>query len=357
MTLIRATSGGQGADIRQASCCRRAVLRMTALTSLLLPTVFGCETGEQSGSASPYAAPPNADYAAEDVTLPSNDGRTLAGSLTLPARAGPAPAVVMITGSGLQDRDEHIPSVGRSYRPFRQIADTLTRIGIITLRLDDPGVGGSDPFPPDATPFTYGDDIRTALDFLRSRPEVDPHRLAVLGHSEGSVVAPYVAQSDSLVAAMVLLAPPAYTLARVNRFQRATRLRRLSDMSPHEIEAEVERTERSAELTALRDPWRGAVWDYDPLPTARSVRIPVLLLHGEDDQQVTADQSDTLAAAFREGGNEQVTLHMLPGTDHMFLRTAPSDEARANRSDQIARDVLGLIADWLEETLSPGRVF
>jgi dipeptidyl aminopeptidase/acylaminoacyl peptidase len=300
--------------------------------------------------ASLYSAPPDAGYAAQDITVEAPDGRRLAGTLTLPDRGRPAGAIVMVTGSGLQDRDEHIRGVGPAYRPFRQIADTLTRRGIATLRLDDPGVGGSDPFPPGATPFTYGDDITAALAFLRKHPGIDPSRLGVLGHSEGSVVAPYVAASDSLLRAVVLLAAPAYTLVRINAFQRGKRLE-LGGMTPEQVASEVERTARGAALEAARDPWRSAVWDYDPLPTARAIRAPILLVHGEDDIQVTPDQSDTLAAAFREGGNTDVTVHILPGTTHFLLRV-PSEGGQGRPSDQVAPAVLGLIADWLVERLS-----
>lgn len=320
------------------------VLGAAAVVVFLGMAAASCEPGEP---ASFYAPPPDAGYTAEDVTLELPDGRTLAGTLTLPSQDPPAPAVVMVTGSGLQDRDEHIGSLGGNYRPFRQIADTLTRRGIATLRLDDPGIGGSTPFPPDATPFTYGDDITAALEFLSRHPAIDPGRMAVLGHSEGAVIAPYVATHDSLVHAVVLLAAPAYTLERVSAFQRARRFE-AGGMSPDQIEQETERTARGAALEAARDPWRSAVWDYDPLPVARTIRAPVLLLHGENDMRITPDQSDTLAAAFREGGNPDVTVHVLPGMNHFFLH----DRNGGTRSDQLPPEVLGPIADWLVDRLA-----
>lgn len=307
--------------------------------------IVGCGSDE---SGAYYAPPPDAEYAAEEVKIMATDGREIAGTLTLPPRGQPTPVLVMVTGSGLQDRDQYIRGVGLSYRPFRQIADTLTRRGIATLRMDDPGIGGSDPFPPNATPFSYAEDIRAALDFLRDHSGIDSRRMAVLGHSEGAVVAPLVAASDSTLAAMVLLAAPAFTLERVSRFQRTKRWERETDLSPEKIEAEIERNTLAAERAAARDPWRKAVWAYDPLPTAASVDIPVLLLHGEQDQKITPDQSDTLAAAFRDAGNPDVTVHFVPETNHFFLRTP---KGRARRSDQIAPQVLGVVADWLADRL------
>lgn len=311
----------------------------------------GCESPE---AVSRYAAPEGANYTAEDVVVRAPDGRTLAGTLTLPREGRPAPAVVMVTGSGLQDRDEYIRGVGRFYRPFRQIADTLSRRGIATLRLDDPGIGGSDPFPPNATPFTYGDDISAALAFLRTHPGLDPNRLGVLGHSEGAVVAPWVAASDTVLRALVLLAAPAWTLERINAFQRAMRFE-VGGMSPEKVEAEVERTARGAELEAASDPWRSAAWGYDPLPAARAVRAPVLLVHGESDIRVTPDQSDTLAAAFRSGGNTDVTVHILPRTTHFLLRLRGDAPGDGVESDQVAPEILGLLADWLVDRLEAGQ--
>ncbi|MGD2069140.1 MAG: alpha/beta fold hydrolase [Gemmatimonadota bacterium] len=318
----------------------------------LAPVACGSEPGVDSSS--PYGAPPGAPYTAEDVSFAHGDGR-LAGTLTLPDGRGPFPAVVAVTGSGLQDRDEHIRGVGVDYRPFRDIADTLARRGIATLRFDDPGVGGSDPYPPDATPFDYADIVRSALAYLRRRSESDPDRLAVLGHSEGGVVAPAVAAADERVAALILLAGPAYTLQRVNRAQRRERMERtMPTASGEEIEAELDRTDRAAALEARGNPWRSAVWDYDPLPTARSISAPVLILQGEGDRRISPEQADTLAAAFRAGGNQDVTVRMFAATNHWFLaeRAERSHGNRPVASHRLPGEVLGAIADWLVERLA-----
>ena len=309
---------------------------------------YGCGS-EGDVLVSRYAAPLDAPYEAENVTFTTPAGLSLAGTLTLPIGTGPSPGLVMISGSGRQDRDEHIRGVGPGYRPFRQIADTLSRRGIATFRLDDRGVGGSDAGPDSATVFDVADDFRAALAYLRNRPEIDPERLALLGHSEGGVIAPMVAASDTSLAALVLLAGPAYTLQRVNRFQRGKQFERAGTLTPEEIESELDRTDRGAELTALRNPWRGAVWNYDPLPTARTVRVPVLLLQGATDVQISPEQADTLAAAFRDGGNADITLHLFHETNHMFLwDDGQSLEGyRALPSDQVRKDVLGVLADWL----------
>lgn len=337
------------------SCTARLPVRIVALGGL---AALACGTDQGGDSTSPYGAPPGAPYTAEDVSFAHGDGARLAGTLTLPDGRGPFPAVVTVTGSGLQDRDEHIRGVGADYRPFRDIADTLARRGIATLRFDDPGVGGSEPYPPDATPFDYAAIVRSALAYLRARSEVDPDRVGLLGHSEGGVVAPAVAATDGRLRALILLAGPAYTLERVNRAQRRWRMERtMVTASSEEIEAELDRTDRAAELEARGNPWRRAVWDYDPLPTARSISAPVLILQGEADRRISPEQADTLAEAFRAGGNRDVTVQMFPETDHWFLAERPdgSDRTRPGASHRLPRAVLGAIADWLVERFAdPG---
>ena len=143
-----------------------------------------------------YTAPSDAPYTAEEVTVQTKSGLKLTGTLTLP-RSRPArgsPAVITITGSGTEERDESIPGV-TGYRPFRDIADTLGRRGIAVLRLDDRGAGGSDLGPRGATSADFADDVRAGLAYLRTRPDIDGDRLALVGHSEGGMIAPMVAAS------------------------------------------------------------------------------------------------------------------------------------------------------------------
>src|SRR5215510_6809263 len=134
-------------------------------------------------------------------------GHTLAGTLTLPkgtnAKA-PVGAIVTSTGSGPQDRDENIGLQG--YRPFRQIADSLARRGIAVLRMDDRGTGASGGTFKGSTSADFAEDVRAGLAYLRTRPEIKGDRLGVLGHSEGAVIAPMVADQEPTLRAIVLLA-------------------------------------------------------------------------------------------------------------------------------------------------------
>lgn len=162
----------------------------------------GAQVPARSPSAAvSYTAPPGAPYTAEDVIIRSPYGHTLGGTLTLPCRArGPFPTVVLISGTGPQDRDGGVP--GDDYRPLRQIADTLSRRGIAVLRFDDRGVATGNYFSP-ASPLEVAEDVRAALMLLRARGDIDPARLALVGHSEGGLVATMIAASDPSLRAAV----------------------------------------------------------------------------------------------------------------------------------------------------------
>ncbi len=297
-----------------------------------------------------YSAPPGAPYAAVDVQLTGEGGIRLGGTLTVPAGKGPFPAIVTITGSGSQDRDEYIPLAG-GYRPFRQIADTLGRRGIAVLRLDDRGVGESAGGP--GTSADYAKDIEAALRFLASRPEIDRHRLGLLGHSEGGLIAPMVAAQDTLVKAIVLLAGPAESGATIIRYQQHQAIDGDSAIRPAARDSAYRAAQLTLDSLAKSDVWLRYFLSYDPLPAARKVRVPALILEGANDHQVTPEQAGVLANAMRSGGDRDVTMHVFPGLDHLFLPDPsgrPADYGKL-RDNRLPADVRGMIADWLAEKL------
>ncbi len=126
--------------------------------------------------------------------------------MTIPHVRGRSPAVVLISGSGAQDRDESI----FEHRPFAVLADHLTKAGMIVLRMDDRGVGGTgtDANPQDDTTLDFASDVRASLGYLRSRPEVDASRIGLIGHSEGALIAPMIASEDEQIAFLILLSGP-----------------------------------------------------------------------------------------------------------------------------------------------------
>ncbi len=301
-----------------------------------------------------YDAPPGAPYTAEQVTLRTPAGLALAGTLTMPAHpeGTRVPAVVLITGSGAQDRDAAIPAFG-NYRPFRQIADTLSRRGIAVLRLDDRSIGGSDRGPLTATTADFADDIRSALAWLRTRADVDASRLGLVGHSEGAMIAPMVAATDPRLRGIALIAGPSRTGRAISEYQRRYAIehdRTIPFMERAEAHA---RSDRAADSVFKTPGWLRFWADYDPLPTARRVRVPTLILQGETDRQVTLDQASALAAAMRAGGNTSVIVRTFARMNHLMLDDASGDPKGYERlpSHAVRRDLLGILADWLTRTL------
>ncbi len=300
-----------------------------------------------------YSAPTDAPYTAIEVQVPTRGGFALAGTLTLPrALRGRVPCVVTITGSGPEERDERIAGV-RGYRIFGQIADRLGRGGIAVLRLDDRSTGGSGGRFKGATTRDFAADIEDALAWLRKDGRVDGRRLALLGHSEGGLIAPMVAEHDATLRAIVLMAAPAYTGRRILEYQNGNAVDRGRPASSGMRDSLVRVAMADVDSAATRDPWLAMFLTHDPCNVARRVRTPVLLLQGETDRQVTAEQAELLAAAFRGGGNRRVEVKRFADLNHLFLRDASGDPLGYSRlaDTAVPAEVLNAIATWLQARL------
>lgn len=320
---------------------------------LRIVRVRNAGAGAMSVEKPDYSAPAGAPYTAEDVTVPTPGGHTLAGTLTLPReRRGPVAAVVTITGSGPEDRDETI-SIVKGYRPFRQVADTLGRHGIAVLRLDDRGFGASTGNHATATSADFADDIRAALAYLRTRPEIDGKRLALLGHSEGGLIAPMVAATDSSLRGIVLMAGPAQTGRQILRFQLGNAVRRDTSLTPARRDSALKTVDATIDSLGASQPWVKFFLDYDPIATARKVHVPTLILQGATDQQVTPEQATALERAMRDGGNRRVTTRVFPEANHLFVQDANGNPAgyATLRERNVRPDVMAALLDWLRTVL------
>ncbi|MEP6618281.1 MAG: alpha/beta fold hydrolase [bacterium] len=303
-----------------------------------------------------YDAPAGAPYTAEQVTIRTRAGLALAGTFTMPKHAAGSrvPAVVLITGSGPEDRDEASAFLNASYRPFREIADTLSRRGVAVLRLDDRGVGGSDAGSPQATSADFADDIRAGLDWLRHRADVAPERLGLIGHSEGGMIAPMIASTDPMVHALVIIGAPAQSGRDISAFQRHYAIDHDPSIAPAARDSAFAVSERAVETAFASPGWLQFWANYDPLPAARRVTVPTLILQGETDTQVTPDQAATLAKAMRDGGNGKVTVRTFPRMNHLMLEDASGDSRgyASLPSYRVRRDFLGVVAEWIARTFA-----
>lgn len=321
-----------------------AGLRISAVTG---PAMAGISVGRPN-----YDAPAGAPYTAEHVTVKTAAGHTLAGTLTKPTSvSGKLPAAVTITGSGQQDRDEYIAVAG-GFRLFRQVADTLSRRGIAVLRLDDRGIGGSGG-DVNGTSADFADDIRAAVAYLRSRTDIDPARIALVGHSEGGMIAPMIAVTDPQLAGIALLAGTAYTGQQIIDYQIENGVRGAGSIPAAQQDSMIKAQKAEFAKQLASNAWLKFFVAYDPIPTAKKVKQPVLILQGATDQQVRAEEARMLDAALRGAGNTRVTLRIMPDRNHLFLRDANGHPAGyANLKDpKVDSEVLGVLADWLVTTL------
>ena len=326
---------------------------------LQLPLTF--KRSEQAAVTPPpkpkpdYSAPADAPYSAEEVVVTTPAGHTLAGTLTLPkgaSRTQPVSAIVTVTGSGPQDRDENIGLPG--FLPFRQIADSLARRGIAVLRMDDRGTGASGGTFKGSTSADFAEDARAGLAYLRTRPEIRADRLGVLGHSEGALIAPMVADKEPTLRAIVLLAGIAQPGRSALHFQLKNQIEHNTKLTPEMRDSQIAEIPKRIDAMMAADPWMKFFLTYDPAPTMRRVKTPVLILTGSRDQQAVPEQVALQEAAFNEGGNKDVTARVLPDLNHLFAHDTdgfPGNYAKLPPPIMMQADVVGMIADWLVQRL------
>jgi uncharacterized protein len=309
-----------------------------------------------------YTAPPGASYTAEDVRVPVTpavgDTFSLGCTLTLPKHGKrPFPAAITITGSGLQSRDEDLWPTVPGYHPFRQIAERLATAGFATLRCDDRGKDASGGDPKVATTVDLANDTRAQIVWLRGRAEINPAKVVLVGHSEGGIIAPMIAAEDPRIAAIALMAGPGKPGNAILRDQARWPVLSQATLSAADRATQLAAADSSVQAdSSAAGAWFQWFYHYDPIPTARRVKQPTLILHGALDRQVSAGQADTLARAIRSGGNRQVTVRVFPGLNHLFL-VSPTDGSPSEYADlkdpRVPAAVLNALAEWLTKTLKP----
>jgi pimeloyl-ACP methyl ester carboxylesterase/nicotinamidase-related amidase len=317
-------------------------------------------------------------------------GIRLAGTLTVPPGDGPHPVALLITGSGTQDRDETI----FEHKPFWVLADFLTRRGIAVLRVDDRGIGGSSKPVEQGTTADFAGDVLAGIDFLKTRPEIDPRRIGLIGHSEGGVIAPLVASQSGDVAFIVLLAGTGVKGEEI-LYQQGAALLKAAGASEKVLAAQRELQSRmfaivkstpdssaaaekiqssvgelidrlddetraglgnvkatvAAQAQAVTGNWFRYFLSYDPRPNLEQTRCPVLALNGEKDLQVLPKENlPVIREALATGGNKDFEIHELPGLNHLFqtCRTGAVAEY-ATIEETFAPAALEAIGAWIEK--------
>jgi len=343
---------------------RNAIIRFI-VSFLLLATFLGCAHERiPCHPPSHYAPEPGAPYIAEEVQIITNEGYLLAGTLTIPIiESPPFPAVILITGSGHSDRDH----VGNNkypinqYRPFWQIADALSRRGIVVLRMDDRGVGCSKGgVLADATIIERADDTRAGLEYLIKREEIDAHKLGLLGLSEGANIAPIVAASDSSIRAIVMMAAIARSGLKIEEYQYRYEIEREEGLTVEEREQKVtEMMKRLKEAVSKGDVIRHDEFylnHYIPLQVAKKVKCSVLILHGDKDAHIPPEDAQIFAKAIRSNGNKDVTFKILKNHNHLFLEDSDGRKSHyidfLKSTNKLSDELLTLISDWISIRLT-----
>lgn len=282
--------------------------------------VVRSETGEitsvlfkQPVTMAPYVEA--AKFHSEDVTVGAYN---LPGTLTVPTGKGPFPAALLIQGSGPNDRDE---TVGANH-PFADIADGLGSRGIIVLRYDKRGYARWDLNPPKTTvDDEVIDDAVAAVKLLQARRDVARERVFIVGHGLGATVAPEIARKAGHVAGIVMLAPVGRSLPEMMVAQ----ARLLGQASPAQlVELEHQADELSKHKMALKATFFGSPASYyydlearDEVAMARSLDVPILILHGGRDRQVTDDDIQYWQTGLK--GDAKVQTVTIPSLNHLFI--------------------------------------
>ncbi|MGM0529091.1 MAG: alpha/beta hydrolase family protein [Bacteroidota bacterium] len=338
----------------------------------------------------PQEPEPPYPYVEENVYFPSLDGNfKLAGTITIPEGEGPLPAVILISGSGSQNRDEEI----FGHKPFKVLADYLTRDGIAVLRYDDRGVGESGGNPAGATSGDFSTDARSAIEYLFGRDDIDNDEVGVIGHSEGGLIAFKLAAEHEDIAFIVSLAGPGVKgktiledqteyISRLSNvpedvLQQSMQVnRKIYDLmeeyedpatgidSIYSFVGKFYKEEGTSEdviaqvLNNLKStinpssyPWLRYFIKSDPAEYYPEIKCPVLALNGEKDCQVMAEKNiAAIVSGLENAGNENVTGMVFPELNHLFQH---ADTGLPNEYGEIEEtmspEVLEIISQWLRE--------
>ncbi|RIV25243.1 alpha/beta fold hydrolase [Fibrisoma montanum] len=379
---VVATSAMIAGTFRGKFSAGRQALDGVWLQRGVLPQPITLKRVEQVMAMSrPQLPKPPLPYRSDSLTFQNADQSIRYGAtLTRPATGQTFPAVVLITGSGPQDRDETL----MGHKPFLVIADNLTRNGFAVLRVDDRGFGQTTGNFATATSTDFANDVLAAIAYLKTRPDVDKKRIGLIGHSEGGMIAPMVAVQSPDVAYIVSLAGVSVKGADLLKKQLSAGARLagvsgealaasdqffstlidrivaqpIDQVIPIDTLRQVYRTWRKQQpddrarglgmdnepaltpmLMQFSTPWFRNFLRYDPVPTLSKLTIPVLAMNGEKDYQVDAtDNLNSFDTNLKRAGNKRYKIVMMPGLNHLF---------------QTAKTGAGVEYGQIEETFSP----
>ncbi len=330
-------------------------------------------------------------YNEEEITFKNKiAGITLSGTLTYPKEGTNFPAVVLVTGSGPQNRDEEV----FGHKPFLVWSDYLTRNGVAVLRYDDRGIGKSKGIFNSATTADFVTDAISAIEYLKSRKEIDKKNIGLAGHSEGGVIAPIAANRCKDISFIVLGAGTAVPGDEIILLQIET-ISRLSGVSEEEVKREYEINKKTFDIIksshdsseaaekineiyteyynnlpdsekskpenssqgikqkekSFLSPWMRYFLKYDPRTELVKLNVPVLALFGGKDIQVSPSQNKyEMEKALQKSKSENFKVVVLPGLNHVFQECETGAITEYARIEQTTSPImLTVMTDWIKE--------
>ena len=337
-------------------------------------------------------------YKSEEVGYDnSNKSLHFGATITIPSGNGPFPAAVLITGSGPQNRDEEI----LGHHPFAVLADALTRKGMVVLRVDDRGVGKSTGDFTAATSADFAEDVNTSINYLISRPEVEKNKVGLIGHSEGGMIAPMVANQRKDINFIILLAGPGIKIIDLMTEQNMAVLRSLGISQPsldvyapfykQLITVMADNTDTAAsriKATSIFEKWLAETKEpvirelgfeskkdqqefirdivtgfsgkwfkyflaFDPTPYLQKLNCKVLAINGDKDIQVIATSNLAgITAALKQSKVKNPEIKALPGLNHLFQQCKKCTvQEYGELEETFSPTALQIITDWFEKNV------
>ncbi|TRZ44319.1 alpha/beta hydrolase family protein [Robertkochia solimangrovi] len=321
-------------------------------------------------------------YKSEDISFTNTiDGITLSGTLTIPEGKGPFPSVVLVSGSGPQNRDSEI----MGHKPFWVLADHLSRNGIAVLRYDDRGTAASKGDFKTATTLDLANDAEAAFTFLLNQESSDKTRTGIIGHSEGGIIAPMIAERNDNIAFLILLAAPTLRGDKLMLLQKK-KVEEKSGVNPITIEKSQEifggayyKIVNATPETALADtlhtyfmdkfeggipesrlntiiaqltsPWMVGFMKYDPEPVLEKLTLPILAIYGSNDLQVPPKPNLTIMQeALKKAGNQSATVLELRFLNHLMQESETGLPGEYGLIPQtLSPEVMNLISEWIKD--------
>lgn len=328
-------------------------------------------------------------YYCEEVTIHNiKDKVDLSGTLTMPSKKGLFPAVVLISGSGPQNRDEEL----LGHKPFLILSDYLTRNGIAVLRFDDRGTNESTGDFSKATSADFASDVTACVDYLKTRTEINGDQIGLIGHSEGGIIAPMVAAEDNNIGFIILMAGTGVRGDELLLMQQEA-IGKVSGVSPEELEKgrklnrkifdivlenndnqllksklhdyllsavnEIPASQKSKDMTdeqmvemiinQTTTPWMQYFIRHDPAVVLEQVRCPVLAINGTKDLQVPSEVNlEAIRASLTKGDNKNFTITELEGLNHLFQECTTGNPVEYSNIEQtISPQALKAMLDWI----------